>query len=154
MEELIAAGAPVDGAMGGSFLTKVVRRIQSPELLLLFLENGADPDQGEKGTWLSLPGIIGSYPANPLNYAVFYGDSDSLALLLDAGATVDNATLRLASTGGAMNSGYTRVISMLLAEGTNARITASGLRAAADLARERRHHAIAEMLEAAAARTN
>ena len=150
VEELIAAGARINGSFDGSFLVKVVRRIQSPALLALFLENGADPNRGDNYSF-SPTGITGTFSANPLNFAVFFGDSASLELLLDAGATVDNATLRLASTGGAMNSGYTRVISMLLAEGTNARITASGLRAAADLARERRHHAIAEMLEAAAA---
>ena len=154
VEELIAAGAAVDGAIGGSFLTKVVRRIQSPALLAVFLENGADPNRGEKGTWLSIPGIIGSYPANPLNYAVYFGDTASLKLLIDAGAIVDNAALRLASTGGAKNSGDTRIISMLLADGTDSRITASGLRAAAEVARQRRHHAKAEMLEAAAEKMN
>ena len=150
VEELIAAGAAVDGAIGGSFLTKVVRRIQSPALLAVFLESGADPNRGEKGTWISIRGIIGSYPANPLNYAVYFEDFASLKLLIDAGAIVDNAALRLASTGGAKNSGDTRIISMLLADGTNSRITASGLRAAAALARQRRHHAKAEILEAAA----
>ena len=50
-----------------------------------------------------------------------------------------------------MNYGGTRIISMLLADGTNSSITASGLRAAAEVARDRRHHAIADMLEAAAA---
>ena len=154
VEELIAAGAAVDGAIGASLLTKVVKRIQSPALLALFLENGADPNQGVKGTWISLPGIIGTYPANPLNYAVFYGDFASLELLIDAGAAVDNATLRLASTGGARNSVDTRIMSMLLADGTSSRITASGLRAAAEVARQRRHHAIAEILEAAAAKLN
>ena len=154
IEELIAAGAGVDGAIGGSFLSKVVKRIQSPALLAVFLENGADPNWSEKGTWFSLRGIIGTYPANPLNYAVLYGDFANLELLIDAGATVDDVTVHLASTGGAMNSGDTRIMSMLLADGTNARITASGLRAAAEVARERRHHAIAEMLDAAVEKMN
>ena len=150
VEELIAAGARINGSFDGSFLVKVVKQIQSPELLALFLENGADPNRSDNYSF-SPAGITGTFSASPLNYAVFFGDSASLELLLDAGATVDNATIRLASTGGAVNSGYTRITSMLLADGTNSRITASGLRAAAELARERRHHAIAEMLEAAAA---
>ena len=153
VEELIAEGATVDGALGGSFLVKVAKHIHAPELLALFLDNGADPNRRENYSF-TLDGIPGTYPANPLNYAVFFGDSASLELLLHAGATVDNATIRLASAGGVVNYGGARIISMLLADGTNSRITASGLRAAAELARQREHHAIADMLEAAAANMN
>ena len=150
VEALIAAGAAINGSNDGTFLVKVVGRIQSPALLTLFLENGANPNRGENYSF-SPSGITGTYPANPMNYAVFFGDSASLRLLLDAGATVDNATLRLASTGGVVNYGGTRIISLLLADGANSSYTASGLRAAAEVARQRGHHAIADMLEAAAA---
>ncbi len=150
VEELIAAGARIHGSFDGSFLVKVVKRIQSPELLSVFLESGADPNRSDNYSF-SPGGAPGSYSANPLNYAVFLGDSASLRLLIDAGATVDNSALLLAGTGGAMNYGGTRIINMLLADGTNSRITASGLRAAAEVARQRRHHAKAEILEAAAA---
>ena len=67
VEELIAAGAAIDGSFGGSFLVKVVRRIQSPELLALFLENGADPNRGENYSF-SPTGITGLFSAKPLNF--------------------------------------------------------------------------------------
>ena len=153
VEELIAAGARIHGSFDGSFLVKVVKRIQSPELLSVFLESGADPNRSDNYSF-SPGGAPGSYSANPLNYAVFLGDSASLRLLIDAGATVDNSAFLLAGTGGAMNYGGTRIINMLLADGTNSRITASGLRAAAEVARQRRHHAKAEILEAAAEKMN
>ena len=60
VEALIAAGAPVDGTSGASFLLKVVKRIQSPALLAVFLENGADPNRGENYTF-SLTGIVGMF---------------------------------------------------------------------------------------------
>ena len=80
--------------------------------------------------------------------------SASLKILVDAGATVDNSALLLAGTGGAVNYGGTRIINMLLADGTERENQLrSGLRAAAEVRRRRDEDIMrsADMLEAAAA---
>ena len=77
---------------------------------------------------------------------MFFEDVASVKLLLDAGATVNNSVLQLASI-----EGNTRTIQLLLAARADSRINAVGVRAAASTARRYGHHAAAEMLEAAAA---
>ncbi len=144
VEELLAAGADISNSTGGSLLAKVVKYIRSPELITLLLEGGANPNRG--GSYTFSPGGVGSYSGTPLNYAVFFEDVASVKLLLDAGATVNNSVLQLASI-----EGNTRTIQLLLAARADSRINAVGVRAAASTARRYGHHAAAEMLEAAAA---
>ncbi len=148
VEELIAAGALISNYNGGSLLAKVVKYIQSPELLSVLLEGGANPNQG--GSYSFSPGgAPGLYSGTPLNLAVFFEAEAHVKLLLDAGATVHNSVLKLASY-----EGNTQIIQLLLAAIADSRIDADGVRAAASTARRYGHHAAAEMLEAAAAKLN
>ena len=146
VEELIAAGAAINNSTGGSLLAKVVKYLRpNTELLAVLLEGGANPNQGVSYTF-SPGGAPGLYSGTPLNYAVFFEAAAHVKLLLDAGATVNNSVLRLASI-----EGNTRIIQLLLAAKADSRINTKGIRAAADLARRFGHHAAAEVLEAAAA---
>ena len=89
VEELLAAGADISGTIGGTLLAKVVKYIQSPELVSMLLEAGANPN--EVGSYRFTPrGMLGTYQSTPLNYAVFFGDVATAKRLLDAGAYVQN----------------------------------------------------------------
>ena len=145
IEELLAAGADISGKIGGTILAKVVS-IQSPGLISILLEGGANPDVGNFGRFTPRRGVVGTYQGSALNYAVFYGDDAMVKRLVDAGATIRYPTLHLAST-----FGSTRVIGLLLTAETNLKIDAADARAAAEVARQYGHHAAADMLEAAAA---
>ena len=146
VEELIAEGAAINNATGGSILAKVVKYLRpNTELLTVLLEGGADPNQG--GSYPFAPGGAPRlYSGTPLNLAVYFEAEAHVKLLVDAGAIVDNSVLRLASI-----EGNTRIIQLLLAARANSSINAKGMRDAATTARRLGHQAAAEMLETAAA---
>ena len=143
--ELIAAGAVLNNAKGGALLVEVVMFLRpDSELLAVLLGGGANPDQGGYGIFT--PGGSEYYDSSPLNLAIAFNAETHVKLLLDAGAMLDNSALLIASF-----NGNTGIMQRLLAAMEDSSIDADGLIAAADLARQRRYHAIAEMIEAAAA---
>ena len=144
--ELIAAGAVLNNTKGGALLVEVVKHLRpNTELFAVLLGGGANPNRG--GSYMFSPGDASEiFDGSPLNYAITFAAEAHVKLLLDAGATVDNETLLLASI-----HGNTRIIELLLAARIDSSIDADGVIAAADLARQYGHQDAVAMLEAAAA---
>ncbi|MCY3936485.1 MAG: SH3 domain-containing protein [Chloroflexi bacterium] len=149
VEELIAAGAVLNDKKGSALLVDVVMHLQpNPELLAVLLGGGANPNQGDYGIFT--PGAGSEFfDSSPLNLAIAFAVEAHVKLLLDAGATVDNSALLVASYIG--NAG---IIQRLLDARENASFDADDVIAAAEIARQYQNRAAADLLEAAAARMN
>ena len=150
VKELLAAGADMSQYSGDVLLT-VLNKIRSPELLALLLDAGANPNASALYTFSPGEAQHIVFSSTPLIYAVFLQDAESVQLLLAAGATVRTSSRRPSALHLASITGNARIIELLLAAGADPNFEAVGGQTAVDFARKYGHHAIAQMLEAAAA---